>query len=458
MSVRLRFVLTLTLVVSLILLSSFFIIYTLYAHSREQDFNKRLWAHAYSEYMHYFSIEESDSLIEAKLKNFLPGEPINYQFFIVSPSFQLIRPKPTETRVKIDTSLLIKIKEKKMYSFTRGVNEGVGLYLNKQGQEYFVIATAYDKYGLSRLNTLKFIMIFVALGSILTIGLFAFFYVIIISRPLVNLSAQMRRITETNLKQRVNVGKGNIKNNEIVQIASNFNDMLDRLERAFQIQKNFVHHASHELRTPLATMMAQTESALRRDQTAEEYKKVLESLKEDQQEMIDLANSLLLLSQYETVRYSPDWPLVRIDELVYDSIAAVQKTLPDLNANFDFINAPDNEDYLAINGNETLLKSAFRNLIKNAYKYSASKEVRIALETHAHRIHIHFDNDGPVMKPKETPHLFLPFFRGENSQKQKGFGLGLPIVKRIIELHRGIIEYHALDENTNRFSIMFIRP
>jgi signal transduction histidine kinase len=65
--------------------------------------------------------------------------------------------------------------------------------------------------------------------------------------------------------------KGNVKSNEIVQIATNFNNMLDRLEKAFQLQKNFVHHASHELRTPLATMLSQTESALRKDLTVKTH-------------------------------------------------------------------------------------------------------------------------------------------------------------------------------------------
>ena len=83
--------------------------------------------------------------------------------------------------------------------------------------------------------------------------------------------------------------------------------------------------------------MAQTESALRKNLTVTEAKEVLELLKEDQQEMIDLTNSLLLLSQYENISYSSNWPIVRIDEVIYDSIAAAQKTNEDININFEFI-------------------------------------------------------------------------------------------------------------------------
>ncbi len=82
--------------------------------------------------------------------------------------------------------------------------------------------------------------------------------------------------------------------------------------RAFEIQRSFVHHASHELRTPLATMLAQTELALRKNLTVEEARKMLESLKEDQQEMVELTNSLLLLSQYEKTNTSPEWPVITV--------------------------------------------------------------------------------------------------------------------------------------------------
>ena len=365
---------------------------------------------------------------------------------------------PTQLNYKVDAKQMQTIKELEVSEFFRGDTQGVGLYLDRYGHKGYVIATGYDKYGLARLASLRLIMIFVAIGTILAIGLFALYYVIVVTRPLVNLSVQMRRITENNLRQRVDVGKGNARSNEIVQIALNFNNMLDRLEKAFQLQKNFVHHASHELRTPLATMMAQTESALRKDLTVAQAKAVLESLKEDQQEMIDLTNSLLLLSQYENISYSSNWPIVRIDELIYDSIAAAQKTNEDIDISFSFIATPEKESYLCIQGNEILLRSAFRNIIKNAYKYSDNQTVIITMEAYANAVHIHFDNSGPVITAEDIDRLFLPFFRGTNAMQKKGFGLGLAIVKRIIELHKGTVKYRVIAGNVNRFTILFFMP
>ncbi|MFX8797645.1 histidine kinase dimerization/phospho-acceptor domain-containing protein, partial [Acinetobacter baumannii] len=79
--------------------------------------------------------------------------------------------------------------------------------------------------------------------------------------------------------------------------------MLQRLNNAFEFQKNFVHYASHELRTPLAVMLSQTESALNKNLSPENFQKVLESLKEEQLNLIELTNSLLLLSQYEKLQF-----------------------------------------------------------------------------------------------------------------------------------------------------------
>ena len=135
----------------------------------------------------------------------------------------------------------------------------------------------------------------------------------------------MQKISENNL-QRVKVKSGRV-NYEQRLVANQFNAMLERLERAFELQRSFVHHASHELRTPLATMLAKTELALRKELTIEDAKKVLASLRDDQREMIELTNSLLLLSQYERTTLSPEWPVVRLDEVLYDTMSMIKRML-----------------------------------------------------------------------------------------------------------------------------------
>jgi signal transduction histidine kinase len=458
MNVRIKFVLELTLVVSFILVSSFLIIYSLFRNNQKQDFNNRLWANAYNQYLTYYNVQDTNKAAVDKLTANLPRTPVNFNSVLLDESYHVVTTNPPAFKYQIDTSFLQTVRTKREIYFTKDNLQGVALYINKAGKEAYVIATGFDKYTLARLSSLRFIMTLVATGGTVITAAFAFWYVIRATKPLVDLSKQMRHITESNLQQRVDVIKGNVKHNELVQIATNFNNMLDRLEKAFQIQKNFVHHASHELRTPLATMLSQTESALRKDLTPVETTRVLESLREDQQEMIDLTNSLLLLSQYENVHYSSSWPKIRMDELVYESIAAAQKVFEDSNINFDFIKYPDKESYLFFPGNETLLRSALRNLIKNAYLYSDDRQVSITMEAYSKGLYIHFENKGRILSEEDKERLFFPFFRGENAQNKKGFGLGLSIVKRIAELHKGSINYHVIDSEINHFTLILLRP
>lgn len=298
----------------------------------------------------------------------------------------------------------------------------------------------------------KMLALFAVLG--ICIWWFCSYFIRTLVQPLNSFNDQMEGITETNLNARIPL---TASQNELNRTARSFNEMLDRLQQAFEFQKSFVHHASHELRTPLASMLAQTEAALKRNLTADEFKLVLQSLREDQQEMIDLTNSLLLLSQYEKITSNEGWPLVRIDEILYDIITVMKRTFTNINISVEFLYMPDNDVYLSVKGNDALLKSAFRNLIKNAYQYSEDRTVEITIEANEAGIALHFENQGRQISADDQARLFIPFFRGQNAQREKGFGLGLSIVKRIIVLHQGSITYTPVAAERNKFSIEFLK-
>jgi len=453
MNLRLRFVLLHTLLVSLILAISFFIIYIVYSNSREDSFAKRLVAGAILSYKSVDTSYTPDTSEQEILDNNPPVTLTDMHVIIIGRAGQIIYKKPASQKYSTDAVLLSDIKNSGQYFFREDYYACIGRYMSNTGD--YVIVKASDKIGLSRMQQLRIIMILAGIGTITITALFSFFYVIKSTKPLVQLSLQMRKISENNLKDRFYVGKGDIRKNEIMQISANFNGMLERLEKAFEMQKSFTHHASHELRTPLASMLAQTEMALRKNLTLEEAKDVLNSLKEDQQELIELTNSLLLLSQYEKISYSPDWPMVRIDELLYDTISMVKRMFPNISVSLEFLQLPDNEISLSISGNYTLLRSAFRNLIKNAFQYSEDKIVSLSIKADDKSIDVYFENRGKTLNVKDKDRLFIPFFRGENAIRKRGFGLGLSIVKRIVQLHLGTIVYDAVQEKTNRFTVSF---
>jgi signal transduction histidine kinase len=133
----------------------------------------------------------------------------------------------------------------------------------------------------------------------------------------------------------------------------------------------------------------------------------------------------------------------------------VKRIYPGINVSLEFAYLPENDLYLSIQGNDALLRSAFRNLIKNAFQYSDDKNVSIIIEADRDFINIHFVNKGKVLAQSEQERLFIPFFRGENAMRKRGFGLGLSIVKRIILLHKGTVSYTVAADNENRFTVSF---
>lgn len=326
----------------------------------------------------------------------------------------------------------------------------VAMYLPETSSYVFV--SGYDRYGFVRLGLVRLILLVVFLGSLILAGLISFFFVRQAVKPLKNLGIQMKKTTVQNLTERV--PETSVKD-EINDIARNFNTMLERLSKSFEFQKNFVYHASHELRTPLAIMLSETESALNKALSPGEYKETLLSLKEEQQELIELTNSLLLISQFEQLEFMQDWPRLRIDELIYETVSNCKKMFPNLVIDIVFANVPDNDndDDFVIRGNESLLKSAFTNLIKNAYTYSVDQKVHITIDAAGESISVHLDNIGTQLPADEKESIMIPFFRGGNALTIKGYGLGLSLVYRFIAIHKGTVSYAAIANDVNRFTV-----
>ncbi len=450
MNLKLRFALLFTFFVAVILLISSVTIYFLYYNYRESDFYERVKNEGV-QYYNTTSQNTNRSDIASKILTSILHNSTVYdeRVVIIDGNGKIINKIPDTLHFAADQALIDKIKlQKEYYWYDDNNYQYVGLAVFNTGNA--VIAAGFDKPGFRKLSNLKLILFFVFVGGLILTAFVSFFFVRQAFMPLTKLSLQMKKTTFQNLTQRIKVTD---TKDEINEIARNFNGMLERLDGAFDFQKSFVYHASHELRTPLATMLSQTESALGKKMTEGEYETLLISLKEEQQEMIELTNSLLLLSQYDNMGYIQDWPYLRIDEIVYDTVSHAKRMLPNLIVDIMFGSIPENDDDYIIRGNETLLKSAFTNLIKNAYIYSIDQKVNITLESDGYAIFVHFDNTGTQLPNDEKDKIMTPFFRGGNALKTKGYGLGLSIVNRFISIHKGTVTYTPISNDINRFTV-----
>ena len=451
MKLRFRFVIFFSLLFSLLMFSSVSLIFFLSAKAREKDFDTRLWAQAYASYSDWYHSSLPDSV--RKIVTTYHSNTIYQQQVIIFNEAGAVQYRYNKKdTTAIATALLQPAKKQEYISTVTGDVQQIILYVPSP-HPAFIIASGYDRNGWLRIKNLRHILTIVAIVGISIIICSAFLISNIVTRPLIRLGLQMQGISENNLQERIQIKPGRL-NHEESQIAIHFNAMLDRLERAFEMQRSFVHHASHELRTPLASMLLQTELALSKNLTIEDARHVLESLKDDQQEMVELTNSLLLLSQYERSKTSQEWPVLRLDELLYETMSMVKRMLPNVNVSLEFAQVPENELFLSIQGNDSLIRSAFRNLIKNAWLYSDNKSVAVTIDATATDIYLHFDNNGKLLSLEEQERLFVPFFRASNSASKKGFGLGLNIILRIVTMHKGNVGY-IIYNNLNRFTLQF---
>ncbi|MDB5250808.1 MAG: two-component sensor histidine kinase [Segetibacter sp.] len=452
MNLKIRLALLYSLSVLVILVVSAVSIYVLNENFRKEEFIKRLSLKAKETYTLFYGNRRLPTNVANGLNNgfhySLPEENVS----LFDSAYHLIYTSPGSHSLKIPRDYFKLAKKRKQYTFTIHEREALILFTNQKGKSIFVLASGTDIFGHRKGDNLKIALVFSVMGGFLLSGFLAFFYVKQAMKPLEELKEQIEKINEENLQERIFVDRDN---NEMKQIAKKFNAMLDRLEQAFEQRRNFVQHASHELRTPLATMLSQTEAALSKDLSIAGYRTVLFSLKEEQQDLINLTNSLLTLSKYEKMTQPKDWTLIRIDEVLYDTVDIIKQVWPDAKVTIEFEGAPENEEELVFKGSESLLRSALQNLVKNGLQYSENLQMEIIIKANSSGITLTFNNRGKPLSEEEQNRLFIPFFRGENSQNKKGYGLGLSIVKRIMNVHKGSISYEAMADNTNSFTLFF---
>jgi signal transduction histidine kinase len=224
---------------------------------------------------------------------------------------------------------------------------------------------------------------------------------------------------------------------EIGKLITIFNRMLTRIENGFSLQRTFVANVSHELKNPLTKITSQLEVTLLKDRDKEEYQTLIQSVLEDIKELNQLSNSLLELARLNRDESSFSMNRIRLDEILWEVRESVQGLDSAYQVLVDINELPEDESRLYINGNQHLLKTAIRNVVENACKFSAERKAFVSLRCDANILAIHVSDRGPGIAKEDLGQVFQPFFRADATSKTKGYGIGLSLSQRIISLHRG---------------------
>lgn len=311
-----------------------------------------------------------------------------------------------------------------------------GGFFNSKGNNYIVVVGATDPYGFKELEELKRVLIIIFVISIALSYVAGKIFSYYTLKPVRKIIKSVTSITANNLHMRLDDEKGK---DEISELVLTFNNMLTRLETAFETQNNFVSNASHELRTPLTIITSETELLLADDQLADNSKRSAKTILAEAEKLGNILASLLGLAQTGFDGKKQNWQKIRIDELVMEVADSVKKIDPESIIDIDFSSLPANENLLVTEGNVNLLHLAVSNIVLNACKYSNNRPVTIQVLTENNRIITKVIDRGIGIPQQEQQHIFEPFFRASNTTDFHGYGIGLPLTLNIIRLHKGTI-------------------
>ena len=327
----------------------------------------------------------------------------------------------------------------------------VGAYFKLAKGNYIVIVAAEDPYGFNELEQLKKVLLIIFFVSIILTYVAGKVFSWYIIRPITAIIKSVKLITANNLHSRLAEVKGK---DEIAELVLTFNNMLTRLETAFETQNNFVSNASHELRTPLTIITSEAEVLLNNTQLETKNKNAVQTILCEAEKLGHILSSLLGLAQSGFNGQKQNWERIRIDELVIGVADAVKKIEPDCIINLDFSDLPENESLIHTEGNVNLLQLAVSNIVLNACKYSNNSPVTIKLNITNNRIMISVTDQGIGIPEEEQQHIFEPFFRASNTSDFQGYGIGLPLTLNIIRLHKGTIGIRSEEQVGTEIQIL----
>lgn len=293
-----------------------------------------------------------------------------------------------------------------------------------------------------RLESIFYMMLIISMGGALT------YYISGEAlKPLDELSNQMKKRNVLNLSDDIEIPKAK---DEIADLTLSFNGMMHKLNEAFLMQQRFSQSAAHELRTPLAVLQTKVEVfKKKKNHTSEEYDSLIEVIGNHTNRLTALVKNLLDMTNMEDLELNQE---ISLKDLLHDIASDLYILAKDKSIR---INLPS--DDRSILGNHDLLYRAFYNLIENAIKYNnANGQIDISIIFAHKKSVVEISDTGIGIPPDMQQNIFEPFFRVDKSRSRQmgGAGLGLSIVKTIIDKHNGEITVISNEKVGSCFKII----
>lgn len=265
-------------------------------------------------------------------------------------------------------------------------------------------------------------------------------------KPIGKLCESMKQVSGGDFSIRLSE---NSKIKEIGELNRSFNAMTEELGQTEVLQSDFVSNVSHEIKTPLNAIEGYATLLQDSDCTEEEKRRYTEKILFNTRRLSDLVGNVLILSKLESGAVDVSEKTFRLDEQIRESLMLLEPKWVEKDIEFDV-----DLDEIIFTGDKNLLCHVWNNLIGNAVKFSPSGGlVTLRLEDRPDRVTFSISDCGPGIGETAKKHIFDKFYQEDNSHKQEGNGLGLSLVKRILDMSEDKIQVENLPDAGCKFIV-----
>ncbi len=288
---------------------------------------------------------------------------------------------------------------------------------------------------------LGWVILLMTANSLVIGGLLVFFSSHIPLKPVNRIINKMNRLAAGDFKTRIEYKHPSSVHPAAKEFAESFNTMAQELEHTEMLRSDFINNISHEFKTPIVSIMGFANLLEVGNLTEEQRVQYARAIREESVRLSSLASNVLNLTKVDNQTILTDISEFNLSEQVRSAVLLLEEKWTGKNVDLQL----DFDEY-TIAGNEELLKQVWINLIDNAVKFVPEGGiVALAVVDQGKNICVRVSNTGSEIPPEKQDKIFNKFYQSDESHATQGNGIGLAIVKRIVELHSGSISVNSRD-------------
>lgn len=273
---------------------------------------------------------------------------------------------------------------------------------------------------------------------------------LLIEKPTKEFANASEKVIHGDYSVRIDMDNLRLGSLEFINIADNFNIMVEQLGKVDSLSNDFIANVSHEMKTPLAVIQSYSTLLQNSDLSEEERREYLNKISSSTQQLSTLVSNILKLNKIENNHPNIKKERYNLTSQLSQCLLDLENLWEEKNLNIEF----DVEDDLYINSDEELMKIVWSNIFSNAIKFTPDKgTICVKSEQIDNKINITVKDSGCGMTDDTKEHIFEKFYQGDTSHSEKGNGLGLALVKKIIDLTGSDIEVQSELKKGTTFTI-----